>query len=111
MDASRMKRSKGARAPTRRRTVIHVSAAAATIGCMTPDERDRYSRQVRLKSLGEQGQKRLLGARVAIVGCGALGSFQAGALARAGIGRLVLIDRDYVELSNLQRQWLYDEND
>jgi molybdopterin/thiamine biosynthesis adenylyltransferase len=52
-----------------------------------------------------------LDARVAVVGCGALGSFQAGALARAGIGFLRIIDRDYVELSNLQRQWLFDQCD
>jgi molybdopterin-synthase adenylyltransferase len=58
-----------------------------------------------------EGQSRLLESRVAIVGCGALGSFQAGALARAGVGNIVLIDRDYVELSNLQRQWLYTEDD
>jgi adenylyltransferase/sulfurtransferase len=78
---------------------------------MTPDARERYSRQIRFAGLGEEGQNRLLEARVAIVGCGALGSFQAGALARAGVGTLVLVDRDYVELSNLQRQWLYDEDD
>lgn len=78
---------------------------------MTPDQRERYSRQIRFARLGEQGQNRLLRAHVAIVGCGALGSFQAGALARAGVGKLTLIDRDFVELSNLQRQWLYDEND
>jgi adenylyltransferase/sulfurtransferase len=78
---------------------------------MTPDERERYSRQVRFKLLGEEGQTRLLASRIAIVGCGALGSFQAGALARAGAGNLVLIDRDYIELSNLQRQWLYEESD
>ncbi|HYO81028.1 MAG TPA: ThiF family adenylyltransferase [Bryobacteraceae bacterium] len=78
---------------------------------MTPDDLQRYSRQIRFGGIGDEGQRRLLGSRVAIVGCGALGSFQAGALARAGVGTLVLIDRDYVELSNLQRQWLYTETD
>ena len=53
----------------------------------------------------------MLEARAAIVGCGALGSFHAGALARAGVGHLTLIDRDFVEISNLQRQWLYEESD
>jgi molybdopterin-synthase adenylyltransferase len=78
---------------------------------MTPGERERYSRQILFSGLGEQGQQHLLDARIAIAGCGALGSFQAGALARAGIGFLRIIDRDYVELSNLQRQWLFDECD
>ncbi len=78
---------------------------------MTPQQQERYSRQIRFSAIGEAGQERLLAATVAIVGCGALGSFQAGALARAGVGRLILIDRDYVELSNLQRQWLYTEQD
>lgn len=78
---------------------------------MTPSQRERYSRQILLAGLGEEGQRRLLAARAAIVGLGALGSFQAAALARAGVGRLVLIDRDYVELANLQRQWLYEESD
>src|SRR6202161_220476 len=78
---------------------------------MTRDDRDRYSRQILFPGLGEAGQQRLLDARVAVAGCGALGSFQAGALARAGIGLLRIIDRDYVELSNLQRQWLFDEGD
>lgn len=78
---------------------------------MTPDQRDRYSRQIRFQALGEAGQERLLRSTVAIVGCGALGSFQAGAMARTGVGRLVLIDRDYLESSNLQRQWLYEEAD
>lgn len=78
---------------------------------MTPSQRDRYSRQILLAGLGEEGQQRLLAARAAIVGLGALGSFQAVALARAGVGHLTLIDRDYVELANLQRQWLYDETD
>src|SRR5437016_2573549 len=72
---------------------------------------DRYSRQILFPGIGPKGQHKLLDARVAIVGCGALGSFQAGALARAGTGFLRLIDRDYVELSNLQRQWLFKESD
>ena len=78
---------------------------------MTRDDRDRYSRQILFPGIGEQGQQRLLDARVVVAGCGALGSFQAGALARAGIGYLRIVDRDYVELSNLQRQWLFDECD
>jgi adenylyltransferase/sulfurtransferase len=78
---------------------------------MTPRNLDRYSRQIRFRGIGEAGQQRLLDARVAVVGCGALGSFQAGALARAGVGFLRIIDRDYVELSNLQRQWLFDQCD
>jgi molybdopterin/thiamine biosynthesis adenylyltransferase len=78
---------------------------------MTPDQRDRYSRQIRFEGLGESGQEKLLASTVAIVGCGALGSFHAGAMARAGVGRLILIDRDYLESSNLQRQWLYEEAD
>ncbi|MCE5310150.1 MAG: ThiF family adenylyltransferase [Acidobacteriales bacterium] len=78
---------------------------------MTPEERDRYSRQILFSGIGEQGQELLLASRVAVVGCGALGSFHAAALARAGVGKLILIDRDYVEASNLQRQWLYDESD
>src|SRR5271155_5394945 len=78
---------------------------------MTAGDRERYSRQILFAGIGEQGQQRLLDARVAVAGCGALGSFQAGALARAGIGLLRIIDRDYVELSNLQRQWLFDEAD
>jgi adenylyltransferase/sulfurtransferase len=78
---------------------------------MSPRDRERYSRQIRFAGLGEQGQQYLLDARVVVAGCGALGSFQAGALARAGVGLLRIIDRDYVELSNLQRQWLFDECD
>ncbi len=76
---------------------------------MTPEE--RYSRQVLFPGVGAEGQRRLATARVAIVGCGATGSALASLLARAGVGTLRIIDRDYVEPSNLQRQSLFDEND
>jgi len=76
---------------------------------MTPEE--RYSRQVLFHGIGADGQRRLASARVAIVGCGATGSALASLLARAGVGCLRIIDRDYVEPSNLQRQSLFDEND
>lgn len=78
---------------------------------MTLRDRERYLRQIRFAPFGETGQQHLLDACLAVVGCGALGTFQADALARAGVGRLRIIDRDYVELSNLQRQWLFDERD
>jgi molybdopterin/thiamine biosynthesis adenylyltransferase len=78
---------------------------------MTTRDQERYSRQILFEGIGRAGQQRLLDARVVVVGCGALGSFQAGALARAGVGNLKIIDRDYVELSNLQRQWLFDQCD
>jgi molybdopterin-synthase adenylyltransferase len=72
---------------------------------------DRYSRQILFKGIGAEGQQRLAESRIAIVGCGATGSALAGLLARAGVGTLRIIDRDYVEPSNLQRQSLFDEND
>jgi molybdopterin/thiamine biosynthesis adenylyltransferase len=72
---------------------------------------ERYSRQVLFEPIGEAGQERLLNARVAIIGCGALGTAQAESLARAGVGRLRLIDRDFVEASNLQRQTMFTERD
>jgi adenylyltransferase/sulfurtransferase len=71
----------------------------------------RYSRQILFRGIGAEGQRKLATARVAIVGCGATGSALAGLLARAGVGALRIIDRDYVEPSNLQRQSLFDEND
>ena len=78
---------------------------------MTAAERERYSRQILFAGIGEAGQEALLGSHAVIVGCGALGSFQAAALARAGVGRITIIDRDYVESSNLHRQWLFEESD
>ena len=71
----------------------------------------RYSRQLLFSGIGAEGQHRLTIARVAIVGCGATGSALASLLARAGVGTIRIIDRDYVELSNLQRQSLFDESD
>jgi adenylyltransferase/sulfurtransferase len=72
---------------------------------------DRYSRQVRFAPIGEAGQQRIQAARVLVVGLGALGTVTADQIVRAGIGFVRLIDRDFVELSNLQRQSLFDEDD
>src|SRR6201996_6463182 len=72
---------------------------------------ERYSRQVLYPGIGEQGQRRLAAGHVAVVGCGATGAAAASLLARAGVGTLTLIDRDFVEESNLQRQVLFDEAD
>jgi adenylyltransferase/sulfurtransferase len=78
---------------------------------MKPELDERYSRQILFAGIGPQGQERLTEGRVAIVGCGATGSALASFLARAGVGVLRIIDRDYVEASNLQRQMLFDEQD
>src|SRR4051812_25740146 len=72
---------------------------------------DRYSRQILFEGIGAEGQRQLAASRVVIVGCGATGSAVAALLARAGVGTLTIIDRDYVEPSNLQRQVLFDEED
>src|SRR3989454_4296342 len=71
----------------------------------------RYVRQTILREIGPEGQKKLSAATVAVIGLGALGTVSAGLLARAGVGHLRLIDRDVVELTNLQRQVLFDEQD
>jgi molybdopterin/thiamine biosynthesis adenylyltransferase len=78
---------------------------------MKPELDERYSRQVLFAGIGPEGQKQLIESRIAIVGCGATGSALASLLARAGVGTLRIIDRDYVEASNLQRQTLFDESD
>ena len=75
------------------------------------DPTERYSRQVLFAGIGLQGQQRLLAAHAAVVGVGATGAAAAGLLVRAGVGQIALIDRDFVEASNLQRQVLFDEND
>ncbi|MHC4879246.1 MAG: ThiF family adenylyltransferase, partial [Planctomycetota bacterium] len=72
---------------------------------------DRYSRQIRFPQLGEDGQRQLLKSRVLLCGCGALGTVLAETLTRAGVGFLRVVDRDFVEASNLQRQVLFDEED
>ena len=72
---------------------------------------DRYSRQVLFTPIGAEGQNKLAHSRVVIVGCGATGSALASLLARSGVGTLRILDRDYVEASNLQRQSLFDEED
>jgi molybdopterin/thiamine biosynthesis adenylyltransferase len=90
--------------------ITHVLLLPSTIEMLPSDS--RYSRQVRFPGFqGEEGQQRIRVAKVAIVGCGALGSVQAEIMARAGVGVLRLIDRDFIELSNLQRQFLFDESD
>jgi molybdopterin/thiamine biosynthesis adenylyltransferase len=75
------------------------------------DFQDRYSRQVLFPGIGSEGQKKLGEASITIIGCGATGACVASLLARAGVGRLRIVDRDYVEPSNLQRQTLFDEAD
>ncbi|MFN2516604.1 MAG: ThiF family adenylyltransferase [Pyrinomonadaceae bacterium] len=72
---------------------------------------ERYSRQILFNGIGNDGQQRLLNSRALIIGCGALGSAQAESLARAGVGRLRIADRDFVEASNLQRQTMFTEHD
>ncbi len=73
--------------------------------------REKYSRQTLFAPIGEEGQQRLLASSVVIVGCGAIGAAAAGLIVRAGVGRVRILDRDFVEPSNLQRQTLFDEDD
>lgn len=72
---------------------------------------EKYSRQMLFAGIGPDGQRRLLGSRLTMVGCGAIGAAAANLLVRAGVGSLTVIDRDFVEPSNLQRQTLFDESD
>ena len=72
---------------------------------------ERYAKQILLKDFGPEGQRKLTGASVLIVGCGALGSVQSQLLVRAGVGRVRIVDRDVPEIGNLHRQILFDEDD
>lgn len=76
-----------------------------------PSDLSRYHRQTLLPGIGEQGQRRLLGSTALVLGCGALGTVIANMLARAGVGHLLIVDRDFIEITNLQRQVLFDEQD
>jgi len=78
---------------------------------MNSEQRDKYSRQILFSGIGAEGQENVLAASAVLVGCGALGTVVANLLVRAGLGRLRIIDRDFVELSNLQRQSLFEESD
>ena len=79
---------------------------------MTPPlDDEKYSRQILFAGVGPEGQQRLLSTGAVVVGCGAIGAAVANLLTRAGVGRLRILDRDFVETSNLQRQILFDEND
>lgn len=72
---------------------------------------DRYSRQTLFRPIGKEGQEQLRASSVTIIGCGALGTVLANNLCRAGVGRILIADRDYIEINNLQRQILFDEDD
>src|SRR3982750_2786213 len=72
---------------------------------------ERYSRQILFPGIGKSGQEKLLNSRVLLVGCGALGASHAEMLSRTGVGHLKIVDRDFVEFTNLQRQTLYKESD
>jgi adenylyltransferase/sulfurtransferase len=76
-----------------------------------PPELERYSRQIRYPRLGVEGQEALLKSKVTICGCGALGTVLANHMARAGVGHIRIVDRDFIETHNLQRQILFDESD
>jgi molybdopterin-synthase adenylyltransferase len=78
---------------------------------MNREERERYSRQILFSGIGEAGQEKLLASSAVLIGCGALGTVTANLMVRAGLGRLAIIDRDFVEASNLQRQTLFEEAD
>jgi len=81
------------------------------MGAMTPEQREKYSRQILFAPIGADGQERLLASSAVLVGCGALGTVIGNLLVRSGVGKLRIVDRDFVEASNLQRQTLFEEAD
>ncbi|MCU1319238.1 MAG: ThiF family/MoeZ/MoeB domain protein [Edaphobacter sp.] len=101
--------------PSQQLNTASIVPSSSSTGPASPNtsisDDDRYSRQILFPGIGAQGQQMLASAHVAIVGCGATGAAAASLLARAGVGTLTLIDRDFVEPSNLQRQILFDESD
>jgi molybdopterin/thiamine biosynthesis adenylyltransferase len=88
-----------------------MTVAAAPGPRLDDSLQERYSRQMLFAGIGEEGQQRLLASSAVIVGCGAIGAAAAGLLVRAGVGRTRILDRDFVEPSNLQRQTLFGEDD
>src|SRR5437879_8900106 len=87
------------------------AAPAGTVSFVNESLQEKYSRQMLFAGIDPEGQQRLLASRAAIVGCGAIGAAAANLLVRAGVGYLRIIDRDFVEPANLQRQTLFDESD
>src|SRR3990172_1382542 len=102
----------GAKEGTGRR---HIGIPPSPGRCLTREMdakiRERYSRQILFAEIGEEGQERLRASSAVVVGCGSLGTAVANLLVRAGVGRLRIVDRDFVEDSNLQRQTLFEEAD
>jgi adenylyltransferase/sulfurtransferase len=90
---------------------IGVLSVASPESTPLDPQTSRYARQMRFAPLGKEGQRKLLASTALVVGCGALGAVIANTLARAGVGKLRIVDRDFLELNNLQRQVLYDEDD
>src|SRR5271169_3202494 len=88
-----------------------MTVAAASGPRLLDSLQEKYSRQMLFTGIGPEGQERLLASSAVIVGCGAIGAATASLLVRAGVGRIRVVDRDFVEPSNLQRQTLFDEAD